>query len=57
MRTENGRTYVLGTDPDNHRLAAELHAEVGRLARQAGWALADTARQFGGFYEQLLDLG
>jgi Xaa-Pro aminopeptidase len=126
-----GRTYVLGDDPDKHRLAADLpaifgagrryfaghpditgaqlYAEVARLAREAGWSpggthaghlvgefphetidgadiesyiapgnttpmrrfdkagrechwileihLTDTARQFGGFYEQLLDLG
>jgi len=126
-----GRTYVLGDDPDKHRLAAdlpvifeagrryfadhpnitgaELYAEVTRLAGQAGWTfggahsghlvgefpheeidgdqiesyitpgnttvmrghdkvgrvchwileihLVDTDRQFGGFYEQLLDLG
>jgi Xaa-Pro aminopeptidase len=126
-----GRTYVLGTDPAKHRLAADLpvifaagrryfagqpaitgaqlYAEVGRLAGQAGWTLGnvhaghlvgefphekidgaaiesyiapgnttpmrrhdksgrvchwileihltDPARQFGGFYEQLLDLG
>jgi Xaa-Pro aminopeptidase len=126
-----GRTYVLGGDPDKHRLAAdlpvifaagrryfadspgitgaELYAEIGRLARAAGWSfgnvhaghlvgefphetidgakiesyiapgnttpmrrvdkagrqchwileihLIDSARAFGGFYEQLLDLG
>jgi hypothetical protein len=126
-----GRTYVLGGDPVNHRLAAalpvifeagrryfaahpditgeQLHAEVGRLARESGWSLGgvhaghllgefphekidgadvesyiapgnstpmrrhdksgrvchwileihltETARGFGGFYEQLLDLG
>jgi Xaa-Pro aminopeptidase len=126
-----GRTYVLGSDPVKHRLAADLpvifdagrryfashpgitgaqlHAEVARLASDAGWSLGgthaghlvgefphekidgadiesyiapgnttpmrrrdkagrlchwileihltDTARQFGGFYEQLLDLG
>ena len=126
-----GRTYVLGDDPDKHRLAADLpvifaagrryfashpgitgaqlYAEVGRLAREAGWSLGgthgghlvgefphetidgtriesyiapgnttrmrrqdkagrvchwilevhltDPARGFGGFYEQLLDLG
>jgi Xaa-Pro aminopeptidase len=126
-----GRTYVLGGDPDKHRLAADLpvifeagrrffaaqpditgaqlHAEVARLARAAGWSfggrhaghlvgefphekidgadtesyiapgnttpmrrrdtagrqchwileihLTDPAREFGGFYEQLLDLG
>jgi Xaa-Pro aminopeptidase len=126
-----GRTYVLGSDPVKHQLAADLpvifaagrryfadhpditgaqlHAEVDRLARGAGWSLGgihaghlvgefphetidgdaiesyiapgnttpmrrhdkagrvchwileihltDTARQFGGFYEQLLDLG
>jgi Xaa-Pro aminopeptidase len=126
-----GRTYVLGDDPDKHRLAADLpvifdagrryfarhpditgarlYAEVKRLGREAGWTLGgthaghlvgefphetiggasiksyiapgnrspmrrrdkagrqchwileihltDPARQFGGFYEQLLDLG
>jgi Xaa-Pro aminopeptidase len=126
-----GRTYVLGDDPDKHRLAAdlpvifaagrryfaerpditgaELYAEVGRLAKEAGWTfgnwhaghlvgefphekidgediesriaagndtrmrrpdkagrvahwileihLTDPERGFGGFYEQLLDLG
>jgi Xaa-Pro aminopeptidase len=126
-----GRTYVLGSDPVKHRLAAdlpvifgagrryfadrpgitgaELHAEIARLARAAGWSLGgthaghlvgefphekidgehvesyiapgnttlmrrhdkagrlchwileihltDTTRGFGGFYEQLLDLG
>ncbi|HEY1822117.1 MAG TPA: M24 family metallopeptidase [Trebonia sp.] len=126
-----GRTYVLGDDPDKHRLAAdlpvifgegrryfaarpgitgaELYAEVARLAQEAGWSLGgwhaghlvgefphekidgadvesyiapgnvtpmrrrdkagrqchwileihltDTASSFGGFYEQLLDLG
>jgi Xaa-Pro aminopeptidase len=126
-----GRTYVLGGDPDKHRLAAdllvifaagrryfagrpaitgaELYAEIARLAREAGWSLGgthaghlvgefphekidgadiesyiapgnttpmrrhdtagrachwileihltDSARPFGGFYEQLLDLG
>ena len=101
-----GRRYFAG-NPDI--TGAGLHAEIGRLARQAGWALGgthaghlvgefphekihgeaiesyiapgnttpmrrydkagrqchwileihlvDTARQFGGFYEQLLDLG
>jgi Xaa-Pro aminopeptidase len=126
-----GRTYVLGGDPDKHRLAADLpvifaagrryfaahpditgaqlYAEVGRLAGAAGWSfgnthaghlvgefphetidgakiesyiapgnttpmrredkagrqchwileihLTDPVREFGGFYEQLLDLG
>ena len=126
-----GRTYVLGGDPDKHRLAAdlpvifgagrryfaerpgitgaELYAEINRLAGEAGWSfgnrhsghlvgefpheeidgediesyiaagndtpmrrhdkagrvchwileihLTDPAREFGGFYEQLLDLG
>lgn len=125
-----GRTYVLGEDPDKHRLAAdlpvifaagrdyfarhpeitgaELRAEMDRLATDAGWTLGgwhsghlvgefphetmdgakaesyitadnttpmrrqdkagrqahwilevhltDPAREFGGFYEQLLDL-
>jgi Xaa-Pro aminopeptidase len=126
-----GRTYVLGTDPVKHQLAADLpvtfaagrewfashaeitgaqlYAEISRLAREAGWTLGgvhaghlvgefpheeidgediesyiapgnltpmrrpdksgqqshwileihltDPARGFGGFYEQLLDLG
>jgi Xaa-Pro aminopeptidase len=126
-----GRTYVLGGDPDKHRLAADLevvwaagrryfashpeitgaqlYAEVGRLAAEAGWSfgnvhaghlvgefphevidgdriesyiapgnttpmrrpdkagrvahwilevhLTDPEAEFGGFYEQLLDLG
>ncbi len=125
-----GRTYVLGDDPDKHKLAADLpvifaagrryfadcpditgaqlYAEIGRLATEAGWSfgnrhsghlvgefpheeidgadiesyiapgndtvmrrtdaagrtchwileihLVDTEREFGGFYEQLLDL-
>jgi Xaa-Pro aminopeptidase len=126
-----GRTYVLGADPDKHRLAAdlpvifaagrryfaghagitgsELYAEIARLAGEAAWTLGgvhaghlvgefpheeidgediesyiapgnltpmrrpdmsgqqchwilevhltDPERGFGGFYEQLLDLG
>jgi hypothetical protein len=52
-RFNAGRRYFAGRPGIT---GAQLYAEVSRLAREAGWSLG-ARRRFGGFYEQLLDLG